>query len=129
MTPKEAYVIAKKEGPSDLTRNAVLKDPWYAHWYAKYIDKCPRDDTRNAVLKVPKYAYRYAEDVDKCPRDDTRQVVLSDPWYAHWYSKYIDKCWRVDTWIVARGTKSNRPFEYSLKWLVLGDIPDTLVIL
>ena len=104
MTPGEAYEKARREGPSDETRNSVLSSSWYAYMYANYVDKCPRDDTRNAVLSDSYSAYMYAED--------------------------IDKCWRVDTWTVVGDsvTKDPMPFEYSLKWLVLGDIPVTMVL-
>ena len=103
MTPQKAFDKARVEGPSDLTRNAVLSDPWCALMYAKYVDVCPRDDTRKSALRDTQCAYIYARD--------------------------IDKCWRVDTWKVdISSTKANKPFEYSPEWLSLGDIPATMVL-
>ena len=105
MTPKQAYAKARIEGPSDLTRNAVLKDPRCTYWYA--------------------------EDVDKCPRNDTRRAVLSEPLYAYWYSKDVDRCWRADTWkSSSTGRRSvQAPFEYSLEWLTSEDAPRNMVLI
>ena len=103
MTPQEAYIKALGEGPSDLTRNAVLSDSTYSYLYSVYVDKRPSDGTR--------------------------QAVLDDDYYVYMYSLYVDRCWRVDTWQSSTFRRTGKmPFEYSLKWLTFEDVPDTVAL-
>lgn len=90
MTLEDVFRIAMRDGPSPATRNAVLKDPVYAFFYAYSVDRCPREDTRNAVLGSPTYAFYYAADVDKCPREDTRRAASKDPEIAERYAEMFD---------------------------------------
>ena len=60
MTPKEAYKLALKEGPSDHTREIVSKHVIYSYSYALKIDKGPHKTTRKGALRSVKYSYLYA---------------------------------------------------------------------
>ena len=91
MTARQAYHKALAEGPSNITRQAVLSDGWFAYLYANYVDKCPREDTRNATLYSCEYSYLYGLGVDKKPRKDTRDAVLSSYDHACLYAEYVDK--------------------------------------
>ena len=45
---------------TDDTREASLKNPYWAYMYAQYVDKVPRDETRQGASKDPEWAYYYA---------------------------------------------------------------------
>ena len=74
----------------DYFREYFLNDPYYAYWYAEFVDIEPRDDTRKAACKDPWSAYYYALDVDKCPRNDTFKVIKGTE-YEEAYLRYIGK--------------------------------------
>lgn len=102
--------------PNDETREATLKNPYWALWYAKDIDYSPRNDTRNATLVDPSFAFEYAETVDKAPRDDTRNASLDSPSSALNYASYVDKAPRDDT----RNAASLNP-KYAVEYADLVD--------
>ena len=52
ITPKIAYKIALKKGPSDYTREMASKNATYAYKYALKIDKHSHNITRKGTFKV-----------------------------------------------------------------------------
>jgi len=84
MTPKAAYDLAKKYGPSVETRIETCRLPGLAYLYAVCIDKGPSDITREGACRSALYAYLYAKDIDECFRMDTYLA-------ASRYSKTLDK--------------------------------------
>jgi len=81
MKPWEAYYQARREGPSDYTRNIVLSSPKYSYEYARDIDGFPREDTKNAVLCRIDYSYEYARRVEKVIFD--RSNICADFLYIN----------------------------------------------
>jgi len=80
MTPKEAYMKALEEGPSDSTRQAVLGDIVWSYMYAQWVDGSPRDDTRQAVLSSPEWSspewsFKYTKNVDPSPHPDIIKIM------------------------------------------------------
>jgi len=102
--PKEAYLYALKNGSSEESRLVACKDPCYACWYAKNVNKTPRDDTREGACKDPYWAFFYAKYIDKSPRDDTRLAACKFPKYAYWYANDVDKCKHPDTANAVKGS-------------------------
>jgi hypothetical protein len=53
-----------------------------------YVDQKPTNETRTAACRIPYYAYMYAKDVDKKPTDETRTAASKDEYwneqYEHW---------------------------------------------
>ena len=88
----------------DYFREYFLNNPYYAYFYAKYVDKGPMEDTRKAACKDPEYAYYYAVYVDKGPRDDTRKAACRDSENAYYYARFVDECPRDDTFKAVKGT-------------------------
>ena len=98
MTPEKAYFKAKKEGPSDLTRNIACQDPYHAYLYALDVDKEPCKQTRDVACQDSHYAYYYALDVDKKPSKQTRDAACQSPYYAYEYALDVDKEPLQETW-------------------------------
>ncbi len=88
MTPLEAYLDSRKNGPSEINRKIVCKDSYWAYAYAFSVDQCPRDDTREAVCKDPYWAYAYAYNIDKCFHEKTYQTIKNTQ-YKGQYEKLI----------------------------------------
>lgn len=101
---EEAYIFARKNGPSDETRKISCESPEWAYLYAKYVDKCFRNDTRSVTLKNPKLSYLYALWVDESPREDTRKAVCQNSEIAYRYANYVDKGFHEDTWKAVQGS-------------------------
>ena len=89
MTPKAAYDLAKKYGPSVETRIETCRLPGLAYLYAVCIDKGPSDITREGACRSALYAYLYAKDVDKCPRIDPYAAASMHPKISFKYNWWL----------------------------------------
>jgi len=65
MRPHEAFDIALKHGPDDLTRNAAAASPRWAFMYAILIDCCSHPVTKDSAYRHPRWRYRYSFSVEK----------------------------------------------------------------
>ncbi len=73
-----------------ITRVVACKNPHYAYYYARYIDKKSRNDTRIAACKNPESAYYYARDVDKSFYQDTYEATLNT-YCEKYYKQFLNK--------------------------------------
>ena len=111
MTPREAYLYAKKHGSSEETRKIACREALIAFLYAYHVDKCPRDDTRKAICSHPnlkwsaEYAFYYARDIDKGSKENTRKVACKDLKWAYCYVLEVDKGFHEDTWAAVQNTE------------------------
>lgn len=103
----QAYLIKNHDEiakDKDFYRPYFLKEPDWAFWFARVIDKRSRKDTREIACQVPRFAYFYATWLEG-PHDDTREAVLCEPYTTFCYARDVDKCYRLDTFNVVKGTQ------------------------
>jgi len=74
-SPRYAYLLARREGPADDTRQASLGFAPYALLYARDVDHGGRDDTRRAAAENQDLALRYAVEADRGPHAVTRAAL------------------------------------------------------
>ena len=92
---KLANEIRRENVPkSDKIRTLIceLGSARCAYYYAYHIDQKPTNETRTATCKEPWYAFLYARDVDKKPTDETRNVAYNvaykDPYWKREYEQW-----------------------------------------
>jgi hypothetical protein len=99
---KISYLDIKDLPIDDELRTFVCSiGPFYARYYAQYVEAAPNNETREAACKDPESACAYAEYIDCRPGNDTRKAACGDAFEAYWYAIKVDKCPREDTRKVA----------------------------
>jgi hypothetical protein len=88
MTPEEAYEKCNGKINKDL-EPYLIKDPYYAYYYASIVIKDRWPEAEPYVMKDPYCAYHYSLDIIKGRWIEAESIISTSSYYAYLYALSI----------------------------------------